>query len=615
MKKAKEGNKKERKLTFWETIKNDCYALKIGLSVKKSLLVHAFFIQASGYFEWVFFDAVFIRHIVGAMDQNQDFHVVFRFILMCGVLFFLLSVYRNYVENVVYPLSSVRLYYGVYAMLYAKAKNVELRCYEDPEFYNRYTMSMDGADTKIREIIENVWGVIGGTVATIAVFWFMYEIDHYAVLFILSPLIGNFVFGHYKNKQEFKRYTEQAPDDKVLNYVNRVMYLPDHAKEIRLSNVFSLLKQQYCAATQHKVRTAVKYAFSNASLSFLKITFTFTVIFEGVLLYAVYRNLVTGSISLAQLTVMSSLMVAMTWILIGLFENIMNIMKNGMFINNLKGFMDYEEKIPEDQDGVMPEGKFETLEFDHVSFSYKEEETIKDLSFTIREGEIAALVGHNGAGKTTIIKLLLRLYDPVSGVIRLNGRDIREYNLHAYRELFAVTFQDFCLFGITVMENVLMGRHYENDEQVAEDALKKAGVYEKVMSLPDGIHTVMTKEFDEHGAVFSGGESQKLAVARTFAKDSYVKIFDEPSSALDPIAEYELFQNIMKEGSDHTMFFISHRLSSVKKCDKVFMLEDGKLIEEGSHTELMALNGSYAKMYRRQAMNYLALETEEEVAV
>ena len=262
----------------------------------------------------------------------------------------------------------------------------------------------------------------------------------------------------------------------------------------------------------------------------------------------------------------------------------------------------------------MPEGKFETLEFDHVSFSYKEEETIKDLSFTIKEGEIAALVGHNGAGKTTIIKLLLRLYDPVSGVIRLNGRDIREYNLHAYRELFVVTFQDFSIFGLTVMENVLMGRHGENDEQVAADALKKAGMYDKVMSLPNGMHTVMTKEFDADGVVFSGGESQKIAVARTFAKDSYIKIFDEPSSALDPIAEYELFQNIMKEGSDHTMFFISHRLSSVKKCDMVFMLEGGRLIEEGSHTELMARNGSYAKMYRRQAMNYLALDTDEEVA-
>ncbi len=555
MKRAKE--RKEKKLTFQETIRNDCYALKLGFSIEKSMVIHSFFVQASGYFEWVFFEAVFLRHIVDALDRNQDFQVVFRFILLCGAMFFLLSVYENYVENVVYPLSAVRLHYGVYSKLYAKAKNVELRCYEDSEFYNRYTMSMDNSDTRILEIIRNMWGVLGGTAATIAVFWFMYEIDHYAVLFILSPLIGNFVFGHFKNKYEFKRYTEQAPDDKVLNYVNRVMYLLDYAKEIRLSNVFSLLKRQYRDATQHKVRTAVKYAFSNASLSFLKITFTFTVIFEGVLLYAIYRNRVTGSISLAQLTVMSSLMVAMTWILIGLFENIMSIMKNGMFISNLRGFMAYQEKIPEDQDGVMPEGKFETLEFDHVSFSYKEEETIKDLSFTIKEGEIAALVGHNGAGKTTIIKLLLRLYDPVSGVIRLNGRDIREYNLHAYRELFAVTFQDFSIFGLTVMENVLMGRHGENDEQVAADALKKAGMYEKVMSLPNGMHTVMTKEFDADGAVFSGGESQKIAVARTFAKDSYIKIFDEPSSALDPIAEYELFQNIMKEGSDHTMFFIS----------------------------------------------------------
>lgn len=118
MKKAKEGTVKERKLTFLETIKNDCYALKLGFSVKKSLLVHSFFMQASGYFEWVFFDAVFIRHIVGAMDRNQDFHVIFRFILICGALFFLLNVYKNYVENVIYPLSSVRLYYGVYSMLY-----------------------------------------------------------------------------------------------------------------------------------------------------------------------------------------------------------------------------------------------------------------------------------------------------------------------------------------------------------------------------------------------------------------------------------------------------------------------------------------------------------------
>ena len=158
-----------------------------------------------------------------------------------------------------------------------------------------------------------------------------------------------------------------------------------------------------------------------------------------------------------------------------------------------------------------------------------------------------------------------------------------------------------------------MGRSYEAEEELVCRSLKRAGVYDKVMSLPKGIHTMMTKEFEEDGAVLSGGESQKIAVARTFAKDSPVKIFDEPSSALDPIAEYDLFQNIMREGKEHTMLFISHRLSSVKNCDKVFMLEGGRLVEEGSHEELMKQNGSYAKMYRKQAMNYLALDEEEVV--
>ena len=158
-----------------------------------------------------------------------------------------------------------------------------------------------------------------------------------------------------------------------------------------------------------------------------------------------------------------------------------------------------------------------------------------------------------------------------------------------------------------------MGREYENDGELVREALKKADVLERIEAMDDGIDTVMTKEFDEDGCVLSGGESQKVAVARTFLKEAPMKIFDEPSSALDPIAEYELFDSIIGEGTDHTMLFISHRLSSVKNCDKVFMLEKGTLIEEGTHRELMEKNGSYAAMYRKQAMNYLAIENEEEV--
>jgi ATP-binding cassette subfamily B protein len=604
---------KKEKLSFGATMKNTWFAMKLVAKICPSLIVHTFINWIIGQGGWVFFDGVFMKVIVNSLSEGREFSDIFRFILICGAIFCALAIYSGYVDNVVYPLKTNRLYGGIYRRLYSKAKNVELACYEDPDFYNRYTMAIDKAEEKIVAVIRGMIGALVGTVASASVFYLMYEIDHYAMLFIISPLIGNFVFGNLKNKYDYLRYKDQVPNEKVLNYVSRMMYLPDGAKEIRLSNVFSLLKKQYGEATANNVKVAGKYAFRNAHMNFWRITFTFTVIFEGVLLYAIYRNRVTGSISLADLTIMTSLMVAMTWILIGVFDNIMGVLRNGMFINNLKGFLEYEEKIPEDYDGETPDPEFKSLEFVNVSFSYKDKEIIHDLSFKIEKGEIAALVGHNGAGKTTIIKLMLRLYDPDSGTILYNGKDIKTYNLKAYREIFATTFQDFKLFGMTVKENVLMGRDYKNGDELVKEALKKADVLERIEELDKGIDSVMTKEFDEDGCVLSGGESQKVAVARTFIKKAPMKIFDEPSSALDPIAEYELFNSIIKEGKDHTMLLISHRLSSVKNCDKVFMLENGTLIEEGTHSELMEKNGSYAEMYKKQAMNYLAIENEEEV--
>lgn len=610
---GKKESKKKDNLTLIQTLKNDWFALKLGASYSKSFVTGAFFRRLFGYFEWVYWDGIFLRVVVGALDEHKSFESILWFILISTMVLIFTNLCIHYVENVVFPLETTRIYGGLYKKLFNKAKNVELKCYEDPDFYNKYTMAMDGADTKVTEIIKKLWGTIIGAIALMVIFKFMYDIDKLSVIFIISPIIGNFIFGNYQNKNEFKRYQEQIPYEKVLNYVNRTMYLPDGAKEIRLTNVFSLLKKQYNKATDKNVSIAEKFGFKVASLNFWRITFTFTVIFEGVLLYAIYKNRVAGTISLAEITVMTSLMVAMTWILIILFEDILVLMKNGVFVNNLRAFLEYEEKIPENADGIIPSSEFETLEFRNVSFSYKNEETIKNLSFTINKGDIVALVGHNGAGKTTIIKLLLRLYDPNSGEILLNGHNIKEYNLKAYRNMFATTFQDFCMFAMTVKENVLMGRTFDNEDEITIKALKRAGIYDKISTLPDGINTMMTKEFDEDGIVLSGGQHQKLAVARTFAKESPIKIFDEPSSALDPIAEYELFKNILKEGRTHTMVFISHRLSSVKNCDKVFMLEKGQIIEEGSHDELIKLNGKYAKMYLRQAMNYLAIENEKEV--
>ena len=305
-------------------------------------------------------------------------------------------------DNVIYPLETIKLYGGIYKQLFAKAKNVELRCYEDPDFYDKYTMAIDGAEEKICAIVKRFWGLLASIPAVGTVFYLMYDIDHYAVLFIISPLIGNFIFGNYKRKYEYKRYQAQVPGNKVHNYVSRMMYLPDGAKEMRLSNVFSLLRKQYKEATEKNVRAAVKYAFANCSLSFWRITFTFTIIFEGVLFYASYRNLVSKTITLAQLTIMTSLMVAMTWILIMAFEDIMELMKNGVFINNLRTFLEYEEQIPQDQSGVMPEG-FESLEFRNVCFSYKDEETIKDPAM------IETLTSALDGSKDTFISLCQNL--------------------------------------------------------------------------------------------------------------------------------------------------------------------------------------------------------------
>lgn len=604
----------KEKIGLLAALQNNIYVIRLGIEICPSRVAHALMIKIFYYFDWIFFTAYFLRHIVNALDTGEEAKEIFFFVLICGVLFFFINLYRDYVENVVVPLTDARIYEGVYLRLYRKARNVELRCYENADFYNRYTMALDDAGTKVTTIIDSFWGIFTGMIAVVVVFYAMYEIAPLSVLFILSPLIGNFVFGAVWNRLQVERYEENVPNDKVINYVNRVMYLVDYAKEIRLSKVFCLLSKQYKNATKNSMDLVEKYAFKTAVMEFLKNVFTFVVIFEGVMLYAIYENLVTERISLAELTVMTSLMVSATWILIGLFENVMNMIKNGMFIRNLRVFLEYEEEIPEDQDGIPADEPFETLEFDHVSFSYQEEETIRELCFTIKKGESIALVGHNGAGKSTLIKLMLRLYDPTSGVIRLNGIDIRKYNLHSYRKLFAAAFQDVCLFGMTVEENILLGESPtpEREKRVVE-ALERAGVYERIQQLPQGIHTMMTKEFDEDGAVLSGGESQKVAVARAFYKNCPIKIFDEPSSALDPIAEYNLFQSMMEEGKQNTMIFISHRLSSAKNADEVLMLEHGRIIERGSHRELMQLGGSYASMYQKQAMNYLAVDSIEGV--
>lgn len=600
----------------WKTFANNAYAVKTVWELSKRRVIHTALYSVVGYVEWIFMSIFFLRYVIHQIETGAAFEKILVFIGICFLVFSLSAMYTSYMQAVVIPFTDNEIYRKLYKRLYAKARNVELSCFEDADFYNKYTMALDGSAQKMTKSVEYFFQVLFGVVAAIVAFSSMFFIDPFSVLFVISPIIGNFVFGGLMNKIWGGRYVDNVHHNRKAEYVNRVMHLAEFAKEIRYSNIHELMMKRYDEAIEGNRAVADKYAKKAIAYTWAQNVTTFALVFEGIMIYAAYRTIVSQTMGLAELAIMFTAMSTSSWILIGMFNNIMETMKNGEFLEYFRTFMEYEEKIPENQDGIMPEEKVHSIEFKEVSFGYKEAEpVINKLSFKIEGDKVCALVGHNGAGKSTIIKLLFRLYDPTSGEIFVNGVNIKEYNLKAYRRLFSAAFQDYKVMAMSVKDNVLMGAKVEQPEKTVEHALKCAGVWEKVQSLPAGMDTMMTKEFDKDGAVLSGGEQQKIVVARAFAKKASVKVFDEPSSALDPIAEYELYKGIMEESKGHITLFISHRLSSVKDADMVFMLENGSVIEQGSHNELMNIKGKYCEMFTKQAQNYLADETYGKEAV
>ncbi|MBO7338524.1 MAG: ABC transporter ATP-binding protein [Lachnospiraceae bacterium] len=611
--------KKSREIGRTRAVKNNLFACKLLGIICPSLVVHKGVSRFLGYFEWLFYSAFFMRYVINSLETGESFGRIMIFIVIVAIVFCSMSLYDNILNGKVYPIAQAKVNKGLYLGLFRKARNVELECFENSDFYDKYTLAMENADTRLIQTVEVVFGVIFGGIASVCAFAFMFQVDKISVLFILFPIIGNFVFNRWNSKLDYARNKDMAPHNRRIAYINRVMYLPEYAKEMRLTDVFTLMKQQYRESIQGLADVTKKYTKRAMINHWLYVMFTFTFIFEGLLIYGAYRTLVSDSMTLAQLAVITSMMVSTTWILIGFTESLTSLFKNGLFMEYLRTFFEYKEKIPEDWDGLDPGTEIKSVEFRDVSFSYKDKEVLSHLNMEFRGGKTYALVGHNGAGKTTLIKLLLRFYDPTSGEILLNGRNIREYNLRKYRNLFATAFQDHRMFSMSVLDNVVMGENVPEEEKEAKvcEALKLSGAYDKVMSLPKGIQTTLTHEFDDEGAVLSGGEFQKIVVARAFVKECPFKIFDEPSSALDPIAEATLFDNIYESCKQNTLVFISHRLSSVQNADWVYLLSDGTVKEAGTHKMLMELGGIYADMYTKQAKNYLAIseaETSKNVA-
>lgn len=594
--------KKEIKGTAAQTLKNNGYIMGFAWRICPGRVLFTGIYHGLDRFEYLFFSGYFMKKVLSLIEGSAGFLEVLFFALATAGLFGVIFLFNSWYDNYLVPVTDVRIYQGLYHALYQKAGNADLSCFEDSDFYNRYMLAMADSDKRLIQTIDNVWQILMGTVA-VAVSWvMMFRIDRFVVFFVLAPIIGNFVFANALNKLAYRIYEESVVFRRIADYVNRVIHLADYAKELRMTDIFRVMEKKHEDAREGITKTLDRYLVKNVLLGWGYLYFTFVIIFEGVIFYGAYRTMVSKTMAFSEFAILTTLMTSVSWILIGYTKAFLESMKNSLFIQNLRDFLAYEPAIPEDAQGIMPDREVHSLEFDNVSFAYKSGRVaLKNISFTLKENEACALVGYNGAGKSTLIKLLLRFYDPTSGEIRVNGINIKEYNLKAYRSLFAAAFQDGKIFARSIRDNLTMGREENSSLQ---DALLRAGIWPVVEKCPEGMDTVLTREFDAKGAVFSGGQTQKLVAARAFCQDTPVRIFDEPSSALDPIAEHELMENIKRDSTGRMLLLISHRLSCVQDMEKIIVLKDGRISEQGIHGQLMAAEGEYAALYRMQARQY-----------
>lgn len=594
--------------------RNNQYILKMLWKMQKGRVIGEFCYNALNYIYWLFYDILFLQYLVEALEKGKSFEQIITFILFAMLGFAVPNILSSWYTHVYKPKSDADIFEAINTMLFEKATHVELECYENTDFYNRFTLAMKDCEQRLAQIVENQSVILMSSVASVFALYYMFKIDSYVILFVAGPLIGNFVFGKMINEVKYRMNKECIPYNRKMEYVNRTLYLADYAKEFRMSEVFNVLKKLYEEGFQGILAKIRQYRDCKVFLVFIRNFFTFVIIFQGVIFYSLYRVMVTHSMSISGFTVLFSAMTAVAWMVIQASNSIIKSYEDSLYIVNLREFLEYEPIMDERQKGLLPRACEEAaksrhvLKFHNVCFSYlgQKQPTLYDIKMTICKNEKVAIVGHNGAGKTTFVKLLMRLYDVSEGEIQYYGKNIKELDLPEYRKLYGTAFQDYQVFVMSIAENVLMRKpKNEEDYKKVEDCLKRAGAWEKICQLPYGMDTILTKEFAEDGVVLSGGELQKIAVARAFAKDYQIAIFDEPSSALDPVAEYQLYESILRECADKTVLFISHRLSTAVLADKIYLFGNGRIVEQGSHEMLMKQNGIYADMFRKQAESYV----------
>ncbi len=584
-------------------LKNVIFALKLVWEADKRLLIGYFVTEISNKVLSMYVQNIlFLKVLLSIIDGDADFKTYFTYLLLFFGVYLTVNVISAYATRQRLVATKVVLK-NVNNKIFKKATELDVSCYENPEFYDKYQRATLVLSSSYYDLIcWDVAAVVGGIIALICVITTVTVINPMYLLFLL-PVTLVFAIELMKSKAVYKRDLEMTKNNRIKAYIQRTMFLKEFSKDMRTSNIFAVLTKRFKAAIDANVLILKSYGVKLFIYSMISSLFSDFIPIIGTYAFAGYQFIFTQALTISGFSVVLASINSVRDSTLSIAEGFDEMTQMALFFQNLRDFFDYEPKIT---DGGKDAEEFQRIEFRNVSFTYPDttKEILKNVSFKINKGETIAIVGVNGAGKSTLVKLLLRFYDVNEGEILYNGINVKEYNVQSLRNAFATVFQDYKNFAVSVNENIMCHECSDEEKKIAEKALKQSGVWEKIASLPKGADTVLTREFEIDGAGLSGGENQKVSAARLFARDFEIAILDEPSSALDPIAEYKMYENLIDVTKDKTVIYISHRLSSAVLSDRIYVLGNGTILESGSHAELMAQDGEYSKMFTLQASSY-----------
>ena len=601
-------NEKSEKITVRRLVGNVTYMIKYAAKYDKPLIIRIIVLNVLLLSGMAVNDTFILKMIINGLTGKAEFSDIV-FILLISLV---LVVCLEWIHQLLNEWAKAKLIFlsgQIQRDLIVNNSIKDLIYYDDPQNYDNYSIVANTADELIEETVMVVSKMLGGAVALLLAAAMILTINPVLAVFPVCGFIVNLMTRFKIEKIHYEWFKAYKIALRKADYSKRVFYQPEFAKECKLTDVKEPLRMQFDEAIEEAADAGRKYAPALTWISLLNWISVFTVFsFFAVPAYLGYLALVLRSIALGEVASANNAANIVRRNLNEINFCLVDFQQIGQYGDIFIKMMEYKPNI-EVADGLTPQKGSEALELSHVSFRYPntQEDTLKDISIKINPGEKIAIVGENGAGKTTFVKLLMRLYDVTGGSIKYGEHDIREYNTHEYRKKISAVFQDYNIYAATVAENVLLRKVGKDDEKDVTEALRKADFSRKLDTLPEGINTELTREFSEDGTNLSGGESQKIAISRVFLNndDRAVSILDEPSSALDPVSEYKLNKNLIDNAKEDTVIFISHRLSTTRMADRIYLFEKGSIIEQGNHEELMKLNGRYREMFDRQARNYI----------